>query len=107
MPEFIGFADFAKLAEIEPPLPTIEGLPILVNPLFFGVLPVVERFLGRGSKVITSLKSPQIHSTLRQIVVFFVVTFMASYSLIFSSKIDQSNFFLFEFVSSIGIGVQC
>ena len=35
MPEFIGFADFAKLAEIEPPLPTIEGLPGLVNPLLF------------------------------------------------------------------------
>ena len=40
MLEFIGFADFANLAEIEPPLPTIEGLPGSVNPLFFGVLPV-------------------------------------------------------------------
>ena len=35
MLEFIGFADFAKLAEIEPPLPTIEGLSILADPLFF------------------------------------------------------------------------
>ena len=70
MPELIGFAEFAKLAEIEPPLPTIEGLPILVNPLFFGVLPVVERFLGSVTKVVTSLKSPQVHSNLRQIVVF-------------------------------------
>ena len=26
MLEFIGFADFAKMAEIEPPLPTIEEL---------------------------------------------------------------------------------
>ncbi len=26
MLEFIGFADFANLAEIEPPLPTIEEL---------------------------------------------------------------------------------
>ncbi|MBO4457847.1 MAG: hypothetical protein J5802_09015 [Butyrivibrio sp.] len=35
MPEFIGFADFAKLAEIEPPLPTIEELSVSVTPLFF------------------------------------------------------------------------
>ena len=35
MLEFIGFADFAKMAEIEPPLPTIEGLPFLADPLFF------------------------------------------------------------------------
>jgi hypothetical protein len=34
MLEFIGFADFAKLAEIEPPLPTIEELSVLVTPLF-------------------------------------------------------------------------
>ena len=35
MLEFIGFADFAKLAEIEPPLPTIEELSSSVTPLFF------------------------------------------------------------------------
>ena len=34
MPEFIGFADFAKVSEIEPPLPTIEELPVSVTPLF-------------------------------------------------------------------------
>ena len=35
MPDLIGFTDFAKLAEIEPPLPTIEELPVSVTPLFF------------------------------------------------------------------------
>ena len=40
MLEFIGFADFAKLAEIEPPLPTREGLPDSVNPF---VLPCNAR----------------------------------------------------------------
>lgn len=35
MLEFIGFADLTKMAEIEPPLPTIEELPVSVTPLFF------------------------------------------------------------------------
>ena len=65
MPEFIGFADFAKLAEIEPPLPTIEGLPILVNPLFFGVLPVAQAisWKGRQSRHFTQISSNSLNFT--------------------------------------------
>jgi len=35
MLEFIGFADFANLAEIEPPLPTIEELSVSGNSFVF------------------------------------------------------------------------
>ena len=34
MLDFIDFANFAKLVKREPPLPTIEELPVPVTPLF-------------------------------------------------------------------------